>query len=566
MKRFRLIAVLAAALAFQAPSFAIKAPSRPVQYTQPDGSVIEIFKHGDEFHHWTTDASGRVMVLGDDGFWHAATGAMTLPSPASTQKRLQHQAAVAARAASPIAEGKHKFLVILVQFSDLKFTLSEPQQAFTNLLNQPGYSKNGGTGSAYDFYRDNSNKRFDPEFIVAGPYTVSKGYASYGANDPYTDEDVNPDGAFYEACCLADSEIDFSEYDLDGDGYVDNIFFYYAGYNEAEGASENTIWPHQWEFYNYSRYKLDGVRLGSYACTSEYRGTSGKIMCGIGTFCHEFGHVIGLPDFYDTDYEENGYYEDPVGYFSTMDGGSYLNDGCTPPYFSAMERSIIGWTDEPAEIEGNGTHTLEPVHKDAALKYSTSNSGEYFIFECRDNTGWDAYIPSGLLVYHVDKSSNKVSGRITAASLWAGSNSINAYSSHPCYYIVRSKKSSYFTSPDYFPYPGRSNVTTFSPVMWSKSSCELSLTGIAFSGGKSSFTVSGLHDSGGDEEDWGDGDDTKIRELGYSYIRPDGAGGYELVPGKGLTVASTKWTTTTLTVSVTVTYTNGSTDVIELDL
>ncbi len=564
MKNKGIIAALTAALAFLTPAYAIKALNRPVQYVQPDGSVIEIINHGDEFHHWATDASGRVLTLSEDGFWRIGTKAATIPAPAASQRRLQASAAIADRAKSPIAQGKHKFLVILVQFSDLKFTVSGPNQAFTDLLNKPGYSKNGGTGSAYDYYSENSNERFDPSFDVFGPYTVSQGYASYGGNDRYGN-DKNPDGAFFEACQLANSEIDFSDYDLDSDGYVDNIFFYYAGYNEAEGAPANTIWPHQWGFYNYQSQSFDGVRLDTYACTSEYRGTSGKVMCGIGTFCHEFGHVLGLPDFYDTDYEDNGSNDDPLGVYSTMDSGSYLNDGCTPPYFSAMERSIIGWIAEPDEISGDGTKTLSPVHEDDAFKYTSPNSGEYFILECRDNTGWDVCLPGGLLVYHVDKSSNKVSGRITASSLWtSGDNMINAYEGHPCYYLVKASSradnmDSYYYA--YTPFPGKSNVKNYTPVMWSKESCALSLSEISYSGGMVIFKASGI----ASEEDWGNGDDIKIRELGYSYIRPDGKGGYEVVPGIGLTIKSLEWQISAENVCATVTYTDGSTDIIEME-
>lgn len=634
-----LMAALLAALASQTPSYAIKTSGKAVAFTQPDGSVVEIIAHGDEFHHYHTDKSGRIMVLGDDGFWHAGTSAMTIPSPASIQKRAQQQMAVAARANSSISKGKHKFLVILVEFSDLKFTVKSPEQAFYNLLNQPGYSANGATGSAYDYFSQNSNNRFDPEFDVFGPYTLSKGYASYGSNDS-NDNDKNPDGAFYEACTLANSEIDFSQYDLDGDGYVDNIFFYYAGYNEAEGGSVNTIWPHQWEFVNYSSKTFDGVRLGSYACTSEYRGYRGSIMCGIGTFCHEFGHVIGLPDFYDTDYESNGQC-DPIGDFSTMDCGSYLNDGCTPPYLSAMERCIIGWTDEPDELPNKSTITIEPVHTDAAYKYNTTNSGEYFIFECRDKSGWDAYVPSGMLVYHVDKSRNTVSGRITAASLWTGGNKINAYSSHPCYYIVKARNSSYNS---YYPFPGSGKVTTFTPSMWNGNKCDLTLSNIAYSGGNVSFKSSGAAGRSLEvcvTDNWGDtlegialtlsadgfsasgstdtkgkflfdlseveattfsltansaesgydpfsktltlgsGDHTesivlvtewdslpvgRMRANGFSFIMKAEDGNYEVVPGKGYTVKSVNWENSESLVRASVTYTDGSTEIIELEL
>lgn len=461
---------------------AIKASKEYVNYTQPDGSVIRIQLHGDEFNHWATTTDGKIMTLDKDNFYRV-TNHIPVESQLSKLNRQKAQQQYRAAADSRLSIGSHKFLVILVEFSDITFTVTDPINAFHNLLNEPGYSLNGGTGSAYDFYYENGHGLFDPSFDVYGPYQLSGTCADYGGNDNWGN-DVNPDGGFYEACQLADADIDFSEYDQDHDGYVDNIFFYYAGHNEAEGAGASTIWPHQYSFYYYSG-KLDGVRLGSYACTSEYKSSYGKYMCGIGTFCHEFGHVLGLPDFYDTDYEQNGYC-DPLGDFSMMDNGSYNNGGCTPPYLSAMERNIIGWMDEPEEIIANGNYTIAPIRENEAYTIQTENSGEYFQLECRDGSGWDKYIPSGMLVYHVDKSNNNAGGQ-TAKSRWTSGNKINAYGAHPCYYLVRAKDS-YSSSGT--PYPGSGNVKTFRGTSWAGVQSDIALNNITYSGGHSSFIVS----------------------------------------------------------------------------
>lgn len=476
-----IIAILALMLSgFQA--YAIKASRNVIEYRQPDGSVIKIQMHGDEFHHWVTDTQGNVLTLDKDQFYRP--GPMPMMTEAAKMKRAQAPGrSNAAGAPVDMTHGDHQFLVILVEFADMQFTVDNPKQAFHDLLNQPGYSKNGGTGSAYDYYHENSKEQFNPSFDVYGPYQVSGNYADYGGND-YSGNDKNPDGAFHEACVLADPDIDYSIYDQDGDGYVDNIFFYYAGHNEAEGGGANTIWPHAWAFYYYSG-KLDGVRLDSYACTSEYKSSYGKYMCGIGTFCHEFGHVIGLPDFYDTDYESNGYC-DPLMNFSLMDSGSYNNDGRTPPYLSAIERNLLGWMDKPQEITVSGNYSLKDITNREAYTTSTENPGEYFLYETRGGKSWDYYIASGMVVYHVDQSATKVHGQ-TAKQRWDSWNGINCYSDHPCYYIVKAKDS-YYSSGSAAVFPGSGNVKTFRGKSWAGEEMDISLNNISYSSSTSTTT------------------------------------------------------------------------------
>ena len=428
-------------------------PARPglIRHTQPDGSVIMIRMNGDEYCHWVTDASGNVLEMDSDGYYRPATQAQIDARRAAG--RIRRAAADKVRRLSPakagIASGKDKhFLVILLSFDGTDFSVSDPQTAFTNLMNETGYSANGGTGSVRDYYSDNSHENFVPTFDVAGPYQVP-GTASYYAGSSGTE---NAEIAFYEACQQANSDVDFSDYDLDGDEVVDMVFFYYAGYNQAEGAA-NTIWPHQYSFQwtSYKDNTFDGKKLGSYACSSELTGTSGTTMCGIGTACHEFGHAMGLPDFYDTDYEKQNGLSAGMFSFSTMDSGSYNNDGRTPPYFTIEERIMLGWIDASdafMEFSTSGSYTIGTVDGNIAYKTPTDQDGEYFVYECRGSNGWDAGLPShGLIVTHVDKSSRIVtiySGSTeitnqTAAQLWSNwsrYNAINENGSHPCCYVV----------------------------------------------------------------------------------------------------------------------------------
>lgn len=534
-----------AALVFSYSASAIVASKKPITYTQPDGSVITITLQGDEYEHWAVTPDGTKLYPHPDGFYR--TSPVQVPSMVVPSMRTRNNSAVGN---TSLALGEHKFLVILVEFKDVKFTLSNPKQAFENLLNERGYSQNGATGSCFDFYYEQSNGQFIPSYDVYGPATLSKNVSAYGGND-YYGNDKDPDGAFAEACTILDDEIDFSEYDQDHDGYVDNIFFYYAGYNEAEGGASNTIWPHQWSLeYYHGNEKHDGVRLSSYACSSEYKGSSGKRMCGIGTFSHEFGHVLGLPDFYDTDYSSNGQAY-PLEDYSTMDSGSYNNEGRTPPYFSALERYMLGWMNEPEELVYTGNYSMLPIRNDKAYRLETTNPGEYFYFECRDNEGWDRYLPgSGMIVYHVDQSNNRVSGNYTANYLWEYTNSINAYSSHPCYRIIRAKDSG---ALNYWPFPGAGKVYTYKPKIWNGTVLDNEFSSISFDGESVSFRFKG------DDSD-------VLAASGISYILYNGPSDYELIPGNDLVVKTLEWKTENNTLIAEVSYTNGTKEVIELEL
>ena len=134
--------------------------------------------------------------------------------------------------------------------------------------------------------------------------------------------------------------------------------------------------------------------------------------------------------------EKNGGENGTTNLYDVMSNGSYLDNGKCPPYFSAVERNMLGWMPAPEIMTSSGAFNLPPVQENAAYKVLTENDGEYFILEARNGEGWDVALPdSGLLVYHVDQSNNNVSG-YTASYLWENTNKINVYYGHPCYYIV----------------------------------------------------------------------------------------------------------------------------------
>jgi M6 family metalloprotease-like protein len=517
MRKNILLALAALFCGFQVMT-AIPAYPGKIEYVQPDGTKIVLRQHGDEFAHWTTDAAGRLVTLAEDGFYRPVQdlSVADILRRGATRRAAARQRRAALRASgSPVAIGKKHFLVILVEFSNKQFSTSaDPQAAFTALLNEKGYSVNGGTGSARDYYYDNSHGLFEPVFDVYGPVQLDNTYAYYGAND-YNGDDKRPEEAIIDGCKKLDADIDFTRYDNDGDGKVDLVFMYYAGKGEADGGASNTIWPHQWSLDEAGKsLTLDGMVINSYACTNEVQGSgaySGK-MCGIGTACHEFAHAMGLPDFYDTDYETNGQAGGLFG-FSTMDGGSYNNDGRTPPYFNFEERMLLGWLKESdyREFSTSGTYTIPSVDENVAYRTPTDMDGEYFVYECRGSNGWDAGLDAhGMIVYHVDKSNRTVRlayGSSTARNLWdnwSDSNSVNENGSHPCFYIIPAADQSnlmygfysyagsyYFDdsySPD-IPFPGSKNVTGYTPKSWNGVEGSVTFSHIAYAGNRVTLTA-----------------------------------------------------------------------------
>ena len=479
----KIIIALSLLLAGAASALAVPAYPGLVTRTQPDGSTVKVRLNGDESRHWTTSEDGRLLVRTDDGFLREALSTKAyIPSAAVSRRR----APAPNRA---ITQGEKNFIVLLIEFSDVKFT--HTREEFEYLLNGENYK---GTGSVRDYYLDQSGGQMTPHWDVYGPITVSGTMADYGANDD-DGNDVNPDGLLSEACKLWDDKIDFSKYDNDGDGYVDNVYYFYAGYGEAQGASEDTIWPHSYGLYGNSyQRRFDGVTVFSYACGSELMGASsrdGTDMDGIGTFCHEFGHVLGMPDFYDTDYTDNGQAQYTPGVFSLMDSGCYNNNSCSPPYLSAVEKEMLGWMSFPDPVSEAGSYTFSPIADNSCAIIPTNTSGETFLLEYRDGTGWDAFITynnrtvaKGILIYQVDKSRTKVGGS-TAKSYWDNGYNINCYSSHPCYRIIPAKKGNNYSN---WPFAGNSGVVKYTPVAWNGSSNGMALSDMA-AGSKASFTV-----------------------------------------------------------------------------
>lgn len=496
--------------------------------TQPDGSTLRVQRVGDEHLHFLLTEDRQLLTQGEDGAYYYSnltadgevvnTGVLATEASLRTEaaravvqsydrvpvadlraKRMQSRRAVASRAIEQSGmgrftgnfprTGKVRGLVILVQYSDVKFTLKDPYTYFNNLLNQEGFSQYNATGSARDYFLENSHNLFQPDFDVYGPYTLPQNQAYYGANDAYGD-DKAPEDMIVHACKGLDSEINFADYDMDGDGYVDNVFVFYAGRGEASGGSENSVWPHQWELSSANKLlTLDGKKIDKYACTNEY-GTSKPD--GVGTFIHEFSHVMGLPDLYETN---NANKSVTPGEWSVLDYGPYNNDGRTPPNYSIFERNAMGWC-EPRVLDGPESVTLENIAKsnDACI-VPTTVSTEFFLIENRQNEGWDAYLPGhGMLIWHIDFKQ----------SVW-DQNSVNNAPSHMLVELekadgpVRYENYGGYSFPieTGWSFPGEASVTSFTnstvPSMktWNGVNIDMPITDIAEKNGVITFDIAG---------------------------------------------------------------------------
>lgn len=431
-------------------------PVRPGIYTmhQPDGSSFQARCFGDEFIRIKTTLDGHAIVQGADGWWEYAVFdsqgfrhcsgfrvGSDIPDEVLTNSRnipydRIHAHAQELRSAGDLrrpseapvltkGEGivRHG-LVILAEFKDVGFL--HTRDDFMDMLSKDGYDLNGATGSAREYFEDQFSGMMDFSFEVSEKVTLSGRRAYYGSNNK-SGNDSRPAEMIKEACMLAyEQGVDFSLYDYDNDGYVDNIFVFFAGEDEAENPDkEELIWSHAWYIESGAglELELNGKKIDRYACTAEL---SYGNMTGIGTFCHEYSHTFGLPDFYDTDYDKNGLSAGMWTWTSLMDGGNMNNKSNTPPYFNAVERQLLGIT-EPIIIEEDGTYILEPLHtSNKVYRIDTGTPGEYYLIEGRKETGWDTYIGgSGMLIYHIDRSANYL-------RRWNYDNTVNAYADHQC--------------------------------------------------------------------------------------------------------------------------------------
>lgn len=469
--------------------------------TQSNGDTLTLTKAGDEHHHFYLTRDNIPVIKKNGAFFYAdrigpdmkassimahnkaqrtqveiahiqqmkqnttslkkISSSTNNPSSESSSTSTTNRKKTLRKASSVNYKGSKKGLIILVQFTDQKFSMSDPKSTYEAIANQEGYvSPYGTTGSVHDYFKSQSYEQFDLTFDVIGPITLDHAYSYYGGNDDSGD-DIYPGRMIIDALNqISSSDLDFSKYDWNGDGEADQVFVLYAGQGEASSDIEETIWPHEWSlqsacYYDYlytleqlqasatsvnsnrngysdrpgdlgltggssstntvnadSLYRaissyysvsINGITFDTYACSNEsYVYNKKTFLMGIGTICHEFSHCLGFPDFYDTTGSNYG-----MGYYDVMDAGSYNGPmmlGWVPAGYTSYERHTAGWLDY-STLNDNTEVSLSPLNNQATA-YIIPNEGyenEYLLLENRQQTGWDTYIPGkGLLVLHVD--------------------------------------------------------------------------------------------------------------------------------------------------------------------
>lgn len=425
-----------------------KANSLPVTITQPDGTQLTIVLHGDEYANWYTTLDGTLLVQRNKAYYVAKVQndgellATNYLAHAVGQRSVQEVQAIAqqdkatffAKANQNISSvrrisistnasnryfphtGTPKALVILVDFNDTTFTLSDPKTSFNQYLNGEGKPENLGNredrnaGSIRDYFKSMSNGAFAPSFDVVGPYRLNRELKYYGAGN----DDMSR--LIPDACAAANYDVNFADYDQDNDGYVDLVYVIYAGYSESQGGnSTECIWPKSGTI-NGGTY--DGKQVYRYGVSNELIAYPGAFktnpterIAGIGLFVHEFSHTMGLPDLYATSGSTgDGKNNQGMEYWSVMDGGEYVNNGYNPTAYTAWEREVMSWFQPDTLTEACTVENLATIDVGGkAYKIFNGDTEEYVMLQNIQQTGWNLKVPGhGLIAYRVNYGKTEV--------------------------------------------------------------------------------------------------------------------------------------------------------------
>lgn len=423
----KLYLMLSMLFAFGAAANAIPAKKLQKVITLTNGTQVSVELRGDEYLSWWEGTDGTAYrATADDTVFEAFDLEAQKPAAAARRARAeQGRVARLARVKNSLKgaddkmrglggdhityKGVKKGLVVLVDFKNKKFADGHDLEYYKNVINGKDFSdeEEGYVGSVRDYFLAQSNGQFELDFDVVGPVTMSKNYGYYG-NDGAYQKDEKVYEMIKEACDGIQDQVNLKDYDWDGDGEADQVFFLYAGLGQASGGSPGTIWPHESEL----RYWPCGVlsystgKINTYACANELQpetqGSSRYISAGIGTICHEFSHCLGFADMYDTT-GGGGY---GMSVFDVMDQGSYNGNGFVPCNYTAFERIYAGWVEAIELIDPATVKDMKSVsdYGRPFIMYNYKNTNEYFLLENRQNTGWDKglYGSNGLLIVHVN--------------------------------------------------------------------------------------------------------------------------------------------------------------------
>ena len=464
IRTFKHLTIFVCLMLCSLTTWAAKAVSIPVQVRQADGSVITVILRGDEHINWYTTLDGVLLVQGVDNNYYI--GKVEKNGNLIATKQLAHEALTRSQAernliakqdkdkffayVNKIAEesenaydnspltrgpivdsgyggvpyfphtGSPKALVILAEFQDVPFTIQDTKRIFTNYLTNEGhfsdtrYGQNQNYKGVRGYFKDCSYGQFTPEFDVVGPVKLPKPQAIYGKGRYDRMDLLLPD-----ACAAVDDSVNFADYDANNDGMVDLVYVIYAGYSaNYNGNKETDIWPKSGTVKISNTY--DGKSIHRYGVSNELAGDENKTkgkekINGIGLFCHEFSHTLGLPDIYALDEEAKNQNDQGMEFWDLMDGGTEVRNGRVPASYLAWEREVMGWMKIDELKNDSSIKNLKSIDNGGrAYKIVNPNdSNEYIVLQSIQKGPWyqgwrDGTYGKGLLAYRISYPSGKV--------------------------------------------------------------------------------------------------------------------------------------------------------------
>ncbi len=408
----RWLPILLVTLVFSIAAHAV--PAKRGQWrvlTLGNGQTVRAEARGDEAARFWQSADGTCYMLDEASGTFSEVSSDSINTLRRARQKVQTAPAKRRAAATQSSDssipgstgnylGNKKGLVILVEFSNKSFTVSDPQSFYDRACNEEGFSEEGFKSSVADYFKAQSGGLFELDFDVVGPVQMSQPYSYYGRND-----DANAPVMVHDACVAVDSLVNFADYDWDGDGEAEEVFVLYAGYGEADNTDQSSlIWPHMYAlsgltYYARNPLTLDGTLIDVYACSNELN--SDDTVNGIGTFCHEFSHCLGFPDLYDTGSYGTAF---GMGSWSLFDYGCYNDDGYVPAGYTGYEKLCAGWM-TPVELTADTTITDLSAVSEGGQSYilpHPSEENEFLVIDNRQLSGYDEYLPGhGMVVTQV---------------------------------------------------------------------------------------------------------------------------------------------------------------------
>ena len=388
-------------------------------YVQSDGSTLTLTLAGDEYFSYYQDIAGNKYSLDETGAFHRLSSTETRQAT----KRRAVNANLLNGHINWDANHVYRQLVILVDFENCSFGMDDPLTFYRRMFNEKGYNYRDGAGCAADYFRDQSGGLFNIQFDVYGPYN--------GARKATSSKTENLGEAVFQKATRQfvkeHPDMDFSPYDWDENGELDQVIYIYAGYSGNQTGYNKYIWPNCGNFVAVNTG--DGHVISLYTASAEH--WSNGELCGIGTMCHEYSHCLGLPDIYPTSENVSSPYI--VDEWDLMDGGTFTNYGWCPPNYSPLEKMLLGWLTPVELTEDTVIEGLKPVADGGKAYLIRHTDNEYLLLENRQWKGWDYGLPGrGLVIYHVNYDQ----------LAWA-MNYVNIYPGFPYYSIVTADRLNY---------------------------------------------------------------------------------------------------------------------------